>query len=228
MSGRRKSVYGVIVLVVVVAFILALINLVNLSNHNKSENVSFIYQAKFVYCASESNLPIDNVVLRFPCPNVENDVDVLESRGVLTLFWMDDNKKIFPEIIMHSDGTIIQVSAYYGNRKENLKVILSGIASTIYGPKIYYNFDRLYPGEGILIDDLVFTPNEIADKVTLTDTSESNRVSAYYSHQLSKVEFIEFSFQVSLQKEIDNTFVLIETYSRSYENGIAAWYTLYP
>ncbi len=224
----RAWAYGAVAIVVAVALAFFVIYLIGIPGFNQSEKASFNYQAQFVYCSSESNLPIDNIVLRFPYPKIENETSSIESRGFMTLFWMDSNGTRFPEITMNSDGTIIQVSAYYGNRRENLVVFLSGIEPTTYGPKLYYNIDRLYSGEGILIDALVLSPIEFAEKTTLIDTNENNRTNAYYNHIPIKVESIELLFQASLQRKIDDKTVPIENFVRVYSNGNTGWYWLYP
>ena len=102
-----------------------------------------------------------------------------------------------------------------------------GITSTTHGPKLYYNIDRLYPSEGIWINDNVTAPAELADRVTLKEAGENNRTIAAYGHSPVKVEFIALSFWVELQRKVNNTYVLIETFSRVYDNADPGNYWLY-
>ncbi len=129
---------------------------------------------------------------------------------------------------MRGDGIIFQVFDYRGARKENLEVLRVIIEPTPYGPKLYYNVDRLYPGEGIWVLDNVITQAQLADRVTLKEIGENNKTTAYYAHSSPNVDFIELSFWVELQRKVNNTHFQIENYSRVYENGVAAWYGLYP
>jgi len=190
--------------------------------------VRFQYSATFTYVSSESGLPIDNVFILFPCPNVDNSTAALTQRGTLTLFWRDNDNIHRPEIVMDANGNIFQVIAYYGARKENLKVLRTGIYdNSRYGPALIYNIDRLYSSEGIWVVDNVTAPANLADQVTLK-TNNENRAWAYYANWPPKVEFIKLHFWTELRRNVNGTIVPIETLSRSYDNGVAAWYALYP
>lgn len=194
----------------------------------QQEKGSFIYLASFTYRGSASNLPIDNVYIDFPCPNVDNSTDSLQQTLTLTLFWHDADNAIHPEIVMRGDGLIFQVFEYHGAREENLKVLNVGITSSPNGPKLFYRVDRLYPSEGVWVNDNVTAPGELAGRVTLKEVEENNRTSANYQQIPAKVEFIDLSFWVELKRKIGDAYVSIEAFSRTYDNGASSGYWLYP
>ncbi len=175
-------------------------------------SVSFRMEASFVYRGSDRNLPIDNVAIRFPCPNIDNSTDEIEQRVGLVLVFQDSDNKIYPEIIMRIDGSILQVISYRGSRKENIKLILLIQEPTAYGPKIFLNVDRLYPGEGILVTDDVSVSKALATRLTLRDFLEDNRTRVYYDHWPLEVEKIKLSFRVVLQIMNNNSYKPIENY----------------
>jgi len=189
--------------------------------------VRFQYSATFTYVSSESGLPIDNIAIRFPFPNVDNDANVLAHRGNLVLFWRDSDNVLHPEIVMNGNGQILHVIGYHEPRKENLRVLLVGTERSPYGPKLIITVDRLYPREGLMVLDNVTSPIELAPRVTLKEIGE-NKTSASYQELPPKVEPIHLSFWTELKRKINGTYAPIETFSRNYENGNSAWYWLFP
>ena len=190
---------------------------------------NFLYQASFTYQGSAENLPIENIAIRFPCPNVEN-----KTAGVMLstwmLYWQDEENMLHAQM-WGTNGEILGFYGYRGERTENLEILLTGIEPTIDGPKIYYRIDKLYPREVFWMTSSVEVPKENAKRVTLRDygDNEGRSSSSFYKHPSGPFDFsINTSFWVQLSMKVDNTYEKIETFSRDIDNLTWATAWLYP
>ena len=189
------------------------------------EIIWFRIEASFTYRGSANNLPIENITLCFPCPNVENvglDLGVMGEEPIWWLYYVENDNTLTLQ------ATSKEVYEFRGERTETLEIMDFGIEATSYGPKIYYDLTKLYPREVFLI--IAYSPvsKENAKKVTLVEFKENMRTLAYYDHRMPTEEFIDLSFWAQLSKKIDNTYEVLETFSRSYDNGAPGGYWLYP
>jgi hypothetical protein len=191
------------------------------------ENVLFMYEASFAYRGSADNIPIENVEIGFPCPNIENEP--IPTSSSWTLYWQDIDNTLHPEISYNKVTGVTTNYEFYGNRTENLEILLNEVGLTSHGPKLHLIIDKLYPREVFWTTVIAVAPKETANRVTLVEVGENQRTDAYYEHWPLKVEFINLSFWAQLSKVVDeNTLELIETFSRVYDNGHPGWYWLYP
>lgn len=194
---------------------------------------NFLYQASFKYRGSEDNLPIENVAIRFPCPNVEN-VAMGVRQGTWMLYWQDEENVLHEQIWGTDNGEILDFYAYYGERNENLEILLTGIEPTSYGPMIYYRMDKLYPREVFWVTSLVEVPKKNADEVTLRvyEDNQGRSLAQYWYpsnvHLENQGDPVNISFWVQLSRKIENDYQIIETFSRSVENASMLGQWLYP
>ena len=186
--------------------------------------VWFRMEANFSYRGSEDNLPIENVALRFPCPNVENEPAAVMS-GIWHLYYLDEENVLRLQMI-GTENVILEFYGYYGDRTENLEILLMGIDDTPHGPKIYYNLDKLYPREVFMITKPVEVPKRDTGKITLLEIGENQRTDAYYHHYPFEKP-INLSFWARLSKRTNDNYEVVETFSRVYDNGNPGWYWLY-
>ncbi|MFH1821024.1 MAG: hypothetical protein ABH852_01065 [Methanobacteriota archaeon] len=185
------------------------------------ENVEFKMEASFTYLGSENNIPIENIALRFPCPNLDNKTEQLLFSFSWILYWQDDDGTL------HLQATDEKLYEFKGERTATLGIVLSGIEPTIHGPKLYYNLDMLYPREVFWIEVFVLTSGKDSKRVSILEFGENQRTDAYYAHWPLKSEFIDVSFWAQLSKKIDEVYEPIETFSRGFDNGYPGWYWLY-
>jgi len=177
------------------------------------ENVLFEVTNIFIYHGSENNLPIENLTLLFPCPNVDNQPPITATTWALYYQTLDN------ENLQASEAQIYQ---FKGQRTQTLGIISRGRVATEWGPKIRYVLDKLYPGEILVIKTLTNIPQSDASKVTIRNYGYAQS-SAYYWHQPEWR--IDLSFWSRLSRGTDN----LETFYNGVENapaGSVIW--LYP
>jgi hypothetical protein len=190
----------------------------------------FFYQASFTYRGSADNLPIENVALRFPCPNVEN-VAIGVKEGTWTLYWQDEENVLWPQLVGLDNGEIVEFYGYQGQRTENLEIRLTGVEPTIDGPKLYYNLNKLYPREVFWISCFASAPAGDANRVTLRSYGDNEgRAGGHYQYMTPDpwTYGIDFSFWTQLSKKVNDNFEVIETFGRSFDNIRPRWIRLYP
>jgi hypothetical protein len=112
--------------------------------------VWFRTEAMFYVWETENGVPIENVVLDFPMPHIENDA-LLSYKGWWTLYWIDVENRLWPQLLGNEDGEILANYGLYGERKDFLKVIEAFIQPTSRGPKYWLKLDRLYPREALRV-----------------------------------------------------------------------------
>jgi len=191
------------------------------------ENVLFQYHANFAYLSAEDNLPVENVAIRFPCPNIENTAVELAIADWI-LYYRDEENVLYPQIsYTPMTRNEIVYHLFKGNRTENLKILSYGVEPTIDGPKITYVLDNLYPREIFWITTYFQVPKEYENKVTLCNYGDTQRrSSAYYHHPLEQP--INLSFWAQLNRIIHENIENVETFSRARENAPAGyWFWLY-
>ncbi|MEM4188018.1 MAG: hypothetical protein QXN56_02490, partial [Candidatus Hadarchaeum sp.] len=151
------------------------------------ETVAFKMEASFTYWGSENNLPIENVALRFPCPNVENVA--IPTKTFWSLYYLDEDNVL----ILEADQD--RIYGFLGERTTSLNILLSGIEDSSRGPKIYYKIDKLYPKEVFQITTMAFALRELSNKVTIRVYGDNFLRSLVSYQTLSEQDFpVEISF----------------------------------
>jgi hypothetical protein len=185
------------------------------------ENVVFWYTASFTYENSGDNLPIENVIISFPCPNIDNaPVQVVGFSW--SLWWKPDPENENMMILQIQDG---RVDNLLGGRREAL-FIQYGRENTARGPKISMLIDKLYPQEVIWIQTYATVPYSKSNSLTISENRENKKVAAGYQYDPSNKK-IDFSFWAQLLK-VNNDFQKVEEFRRTEENVGFGWWWLYP
>jgi len=183
----------------------------------EEENVMFWYAANFSYENSEDNLPIENVIVSFPHPNIDNE-PVLITGFSWSLFGPNP-ENLDVKTLQIQDGRVIQL---LGDRTATL-FIQYGRENTRHGPKISLSMDKLYPREVVLIQAYASAPLENFYDLTMCENKENQRIYAYCQYfPLDKK--ISMSFWVKLSRKIDDNFERVEEFSRTEENGESGWW----
>ena len=185
------------------------------------ENAVFLYDASFTYENSVDNLPIENVIISLPPPNIDN-YPVLITGFSWSLFGPNpENLEV--KSLEIQDGRVIQL---LGDRTATL-FIQYGRENTRHGPKISLSIDKLYPREVISIQAFGSTPLENFHDLTMCENKENQRIYAY-SQYFPLDKKIAMSFWAKLSRKIDNNFKKVEEFSRIEENGESGyWWKLY-
>lgn len=188
------------------------------------ETVTFKMEASFTYLGSEDNLPIENVLIGFPCPNLENNA--LSTTGSWRLYYLEDDNTL----TLQADES--KVYRFRELRKSNIKIMAHGIDVTHIGPMYFFEIDRLYPREVFWITTFVDVPLEDAEKVTLSYT-DNHETAGGYRGTFPAGEFgkatISLSFWAQLSKKIwGDNYILIEKFSRSLDNVWDSFVRLFP
>jgi len=183
----------------------------------EEENVVFWYAASFTYENSEDNLPIENVIVSFPHPNIDNE-PVLITGFSWSLFGPNP-ENLDVKTLQIQDGRVIRL---LGDRTATL-FIQYGKENTRHGPKISLSMDKLYPREVVLIQAYASAPLENFYDLTMCENKENQRIYAYCQYfPLDKK--ISMSFWVKLSRKIDDNFERVEEFSRTEENGESGWW----
>jgi len=189
------------------------------------ENVMFWYAASFSYENSEDNLPIENVMISFPHPNVENEPVLITGFSWLLFGPSPENRDV--KILQIQDGRVIQL---VGDRTATL-FIQSGRENTSYGPRISLSMDRLYPREVIWIQAYALTSPEKSKDITVCENKENQKVYARYQYRPPD-KITKISFWVRLSKKMNDNYEKMEEFGHIIENAQplewSVWDRLYP
>lgn len=185
------------------------------------ENAVFLYNASFTYENSVDNLPIENVIISFPCPNIDN-YPVLITDFSWSLFGSNP-ENLDEKLLQIQDGGVIQL---LDGRTATL-FIQYGRENTRHGPKISLSMDKLYPREIISIQAFGSVTPENFSNLTMYENKENLLIYAYSQYSpLDKK--ISMSFWAKLSIKIENNFENVEELSRTEENGESGyWWKLY-
>ena len=199
-------------------------NLKFAGSQGTKENVIFRMEASFTYLGSENNLPIENVAIRFPCPNIENKIESFYWKHTWSLYWIDTDNTV------QLQATENQIYGFLGNRTDKLNILLYGTEPTNDGPKITYVLDKLYQKEIFKITVLIMVSSENdVNKLTIRNYNDNMGRSsgAFFSYfPPGPFDFpIDVSFWAQLSLKTDDNFRVIETFSRSVDN--LDWATLW-
>jgi len=188
----------------------------------EEENVVFWYAASFTYENSADNLPIENVLLSFPHPNVDNEPVLIT--GFSWSLWGLDQENMVLQI---RDGNVIK---FVGGRAAPL-LVQYGRENTPRGPKISFSVDRLYPQEVLEFTAYALAPSNQSESVTLYENKDNQKINAGYYYQPSN-KVIKLIFSTQLFRKINDNFKKVEAFSRVDENAQpfewSVWLRLYP
>jgi len=189
------------------------------------ENAVFLYNASFTYENSADNLPIENILLSFPHPNIDNE-PVLITGFSWSLFGPspENQDKIVLQI---QDGRVVQL---LGDRISTL-FIQYGRENTHYGSRISLSMDKVYPREVLWIQAYALISFEKSKDMTICENKENKRVYGRYQYQPSE-KITKISFWVQLSKKTNDNLEKIEEFDYTIENaqplGRSVWVRLYP
>ncbi len=191
------------------------------------ENVIFQVDGYFWYRGSENNAPIDNVILQFPQPQIDNEF-INSNMGWWTFFYVDDNGNWLMEMQGSAYENYGAVYQFYGERTQEPVLVSAINMATPFGPKADYIFDRIYPREAVWVTFNTMVPKENASKVTLVEVditeNQLTRTTAYYWQSPTVVDLIDLTFWVKLSKLDNNTLIQLENYSRVFDNAPSGGY----
>jgi hypothetical protein len=189
------------------------------------ENVMFWYAASFSYENSADNLPIENVIISFPCPNIDNEPAQVVGLS-WSLWWKPDSENENMIILQIQDG---RVDNLLGDRTTTL-LVQYGLENTQYGPKIGFSADRLFAREILLIQAYALIPLEKSNSITLRENKEDPTATGGHQY-FPRDKKISFSYWSKLSQKVDNILEGIEEFSRIDDDpgeNVFAWWILYP
>jgi len=181
-------------------------------------DVRFDYRAMFIYLGSEDNEPLDNLYLRFPAPQIENEF-AGEIFGSWELYYVEDDNTL---TLQSNAAGIVNLR---GARGSQLGIYTSIVENSEYGPTLTWSLDRLYPREVFMDHGWVWILEKNADKVTLLIYGESWSGAYWYTPKFyEESKGINFSFGAGLYREN----VLVEQFEAAWETeyGLYGWYML--
>ncbi len=210
---------------VAIVAVTAVITLGLLGYLTPRENVNFLMNASFTYRGSEDNGVIENIVLRFPLPNVENKA--ITSLTTWVLYWMDNDNALYPEMYGDAAGPL-EFYEFRGQRDENLGILIQCDEPSAYGPKAFFKLDKIYPNEVLFVITEAMSSKDVADKVTLKYYGDDEGRSMAYEHSnepdYESGKAIDLYFWAQLSRSFDNENRVIETFSRSVDNAASGWW----
>lgn len=180
------------------------------------EDVRFDYRAMFVYLGSEDNEPLENLVLRWSAPKIENSF-IEETYPTWELYYIENGNMLTLEA---------SENGFYnpcGARSSQLEIYSFGYDNTEYGPTLNAWFDTLYPREIFLNRGYVLIDKERASDLTFHVYSQVDSIASWYPLGQENKR-IDFSFVVGLYREN----ILVERFEWSQENGSYGWSWLWP
>ena len=182
------------------------------------EDVRFDYRAMFIYLGSESNGSLENLLVRFPAPQIENKF-AGEIFSGWELYYVEDDNTL---TLQATPAGIVDLR---GLRSSQLEIYTSIVENSSRGPALTWEIDRLYPREVFMDYGWTWVSRERAGSVTFRKYGiQEDWASAYWHTPKAEQENkrIDFSFAVGLYRE--NT--LIERYEVTWENEDFGWYYL--
>lgn len=183
-----------------------------------SEYVQFEYRAFFTYLGSEDNEPLENLILGFPIPKIENS-PAGDIKGTWMLYYIENDNTLTLQATKHG---IVNLR---GNRTSQLGIYSEGIENAEHGPTSSWNIDRLYPREVFLDVGFTSVPEERTRAASLRIHNESWSGAYWYNSKFyQENRGIYFSFVAELYRE--NTLVELFQANWEAEYGLYGWYIL--
>ena len=182
------------------------------------EDVRFDYRAMFAYIGSADSIVLENLLVRFPAPQIENEF-AGEILGSWELYYIEDDNTL----TLQANATGIK--NLRGSRNSQLDIYSYGVENSKYGPTLSWEIDRLYPREIFMDYGWIWVSEKNIDKVTLRTYDDPLGEALAYWHA-PDVELenkrIDFSFVTGLYREN----MLVERYEAIWENEDWGWYYL--
>lgn len=192
---------------------------------NSGGTVRFYSVVYFHLLATDDNEPLQNVMIRFPDPNIGNvelDPAYAPNGAFWTLYAYTENGLV----VEVDHGEVIQLVS---PRTSTIEFEV-GYGLSAWGPKFGFdNINKLYPGEVLEVRQWVEIPAGKADRLTIGDEGpEPYSTYAYLNPVPTKN--IDASFFAGLYRlNADNALQKVEEYEHTAENGLTGgWWELTP
>ena len=212
MMNRGQVIAGVLAIVTIVGLVLWF------KPWEAGGTVRFDYRVSFTYFGSEDNAPLENVVLKWSAPKMENSVvQDIEGGTTWELYYIEDDNTL---TLQATENEIINLR---GNRKSQLEMYAFGHEYSGYGPVLVAWFDRLYPREVFIRLGYGVYDKTVADELTLKVRGQTDSVAGWHAVGQEN-QRIDFSFWVGFWRENE----LIEQFEWIQENMTYGWAWLWP
>ncbi len=205
----RRVIVGVAVIAVVVGVVLWL------RPWESGGTVRFDYRAMFTYLGSEDNEPLENLLLKWSAPQIDNTL-IEETYSTWELYYIEEDNTL---ILQATPTGVINLRGF---RASQLGIYSFGHECEQYGPALNFQIDKLYPREVFLNIGHVIVEKEKAEELTLCVYGQTAPVGAWQAFGQEDKK-IDFSLVAGLYQE--NT--LIEQYEWTQENGLYGSYWLW-
>ena len=182
----------------------------------EEEDVRFDYRAMFIYLGSEDNEPLDNLLLKWSAPQIDNTF-IEETYPTWELYYIEDDNTL---TLQANAAGIVDLR---GVRTSQLEIYSFGYEYEQYGPALNFQIDALYPREVFLNLGYVVVEGERADDLTLRVYNQTAPIGAWQAFGQENKR-IDFSLAAGLYQ--DN--ILVERYEWTQENGTYGSYWLWP
>jgi len=180
------------------------------------EDVRFDYRATFTYIGSEGNEPLENLVLKWSAPQIDNSF-IEEAYSSWELYYVEDDNSL---TLQANAAGIINLR---GSRSFQLGIYSFGHENEQFGPVLNAWIDELYPREVFLNLGHGMVDKERAGDLTLRVYGQTDSIAAWQAFGQENKR-IDFSFAVGLYREN----ILVERFEWTQENGSYGWSWLWP
>jgi len=180
------------------------------------ENVRFDYRATFAYIGSEDNEPLENLVLKWSAPQIDNSF-IEETYSSWELYYVEDNDSL---TLQANAAGIVNLQ---GSRSSQPEIYSFGHENEQFGPVLNAWIDKLYPREVFLNLGYGVVDKERVGDLTLRVYGQTDSIAAWQAFG-QEDKRIDFSFTVSLYREN----ILVERFEWTQENGYYGWSWLWP
>lgn len=180
------------------------------------ENVRFDYRATFAYLGSADNEPLENLVLKWSAPQIDNSF-IEETYSSWELYYVEDDNSL---TLQANAAGIVSLR---GSRSSQLEIYSFGHENEQFGPVLNAWIDKLYPREVFLTLGYGVVDKERAGDLTLRVYGQTAPIAGWRALGQENKR-INFSFAVALYSEN----ILVERFEWNQENGPSASYWLWP
>ena len=180
------------------------------------EDVRFDYRAMFIYLGSEDNELLENLVLKWSAPQIDNSF-IEETYSSWELHYIENDNSL---TLQANAAGVINLR---GSRNSQLGIYSFGHENEQFGPVLNVWIDKLYPREVFLNLGYGVVDKERAGDLTFRVYGQTAPIAGWQALGQENKR-INFSFVVGLYCEN----ILVERFEWTQENGPPASYWLWP